>query len=95
MEFRGVLTLRRFSETEIPFVLRCIVQALGVPELADEALGIMTSLHGGVPNATPDALDTSEPCPACHIPILFTDPTLAVCPNGHKWRKRFPIISPI
>ncbi|KAK7687789.1 hypothetical protein QCA50_009008 [Cerrena zonata] len=79
--------LSHISEREILFVLRCIVQALTIPELANDAQQILTTLKSAVPNTNLDALNPSEPCPACHALVPFTDPNLATCSNGHKWQR--------
>lgn len=80
------------SGSDVPFVLRVIVQSLlsGTPAslstMAQELSGLVSSSVPELAAETHDFnLGLQEHCPACGAAVSLEDITSAVCPNGHTW----------
>ncbi|KAI0064060.1 hypothetical protein BV25DRAFT_1869513 [Artomyces pyxidatus] len=83
-----------FTQNDLPFVYRVIVQSLlpgSPPSLAAaaEALDVLVTAKfphtSGSDSASFNGLH--EKCPACAQTVLLEDISTAVCPNGHSWSR--------
>jgi len=78
------------SYSDIPFVLRIIVQSLlpnSPPDLSIEAERLSELVHSAMPPGVSMSYDLNERCPACNAEVPLQDVTSAVCSNGHAWAR--------
>jgi len=78
------------TPSDIPFVLRIIVQSLlpnSPPDLSIEAERLSELVHSAMPPGVSMSYDLNERCPACNAEVPLQDVTSAVCSNGHAWAR--------
>jgi len=83
--------------TDLPFVLRIVVQGLlpGLPpDLSVEAQNLSANLNPALQGIDQMSTGLVELCPACHVEVPLVDITNALCPNGHAWSTCFTVHSP-
>ncbi|KAJ6498553.1 putative zinc-finger of transcription factor IIIC complex-domain-containing protein [Mycena vitilis] len=84
-----VAAITCLQASDVPFVLRMVVQSLlpGSPaDLTVEGDQLSNLLHGVVPAQSNDVfMGLNEACPACQAEIQLQDITSAVCASGHTW----------
>ncbi|KAF9465990.1 putative zinc-finger of transcription factor IIIC complex-domain-containing protein [Collybia nuda] len=88
-----VASVNILTPSDIPFVLRMVVQSLlpGSPEdLSAEGNHLSTIVQTVVstgPQVVSVANIFNERCPACNVEVPLHDITSAVCSNGHTWAR--------